>query len=188
MDTSTSPRLLDTVLALLTGFAVVLLAATLVTTGPERGTSVELISGAALLLPLGAATSLVLRRWFMGTLSHAHLLTVPLVTTAVFAMSAALLVSSGRDTSAVAMLALTTGAVAGMATWRPTPIRLLLLSAGGLIGFAAFTAFGSAAIIAVGAVVTLLAAAAVTVSSALDSGPTEDEQIPETRELLDVRG
>lgn len=186
MGSSTYYALMRAAGTVLTGFCLVLLAATLVTTGPERDTSLQLLGGLVLLLPAGAATTILLRRWLRRALDPAHLLTVTLVNAAVFGMAAALLVSSGRDTSAVALLALTTGAVAVLTARRVRLASLPVLVLGGSLGFLAFTFAGSGAIIAVGAVVTLLAAAAVSVSTALDGSPAPPEPAA-PRELVDAR-
>lgn len=187
MDTALN-SLSRMVTVFLTGFTLVLLTSLVVTIGPERGTTITLITAAALALPAGAASAMTIRRSLTHALKLPRLDTVMITVTAVELLAAGLAVISGRDSLAVTLLALASGSVAGLTAHKAMllarpPWLPPVLGAGSLGGVLTFTGLGIDAITVSAVALILWAAGIVAVHAAAD---VDESTEVDRRALIDA--
>lgn len=166
----------------LTGATLVLLTSLIVTIGPQRGTTISLITAAAVALPAGAAAAMAVRRGLARSLRLLRLDTVMLTVTAGQLLLAHLAVQAGRESLAVTLLALAAGSVAELTAHKAMrnahpPWLVSALGAGAVTGLVAFTCLGIAAVTVAAVALTLWAAGVVAVHAAADIDERADDEV-----------
>ncbi|AWB82437.1 hypothetical protein C3B44_08825 [Corynebacterium yudongzhengii] len=156
--------------ALLSGFITACLIALIALVGPERGTTFSLLIASGLAVPAGAGAASLLRRELSNQLERLRVDTVMVIFTAVPLLAAGLAAVAGRESYAVALVAV----AVGTAMWRRAEWRTSVLAIGGFAGLVTSLWLGLDALPVAAVVVTLYGAGLVAVSSA-----TEEDQQPE---------